>query len=83
MDTVAISGSAVTLTLASAFRPGDTLTVSYTKPGTNPIKDASSNANEADSLAETTVTNNLAATAPDAPPTLTRHGRCPRPGHSE
>ena len=28
VDTVAISGSAVTLTLASAFRPGDTLTVS-------------------------------------------------------
>ena len=70
VDTVAISGSAVTLTLASAFRPGDTLTVSYTKPGTNPIKDASSNANEADSLPETAVTNNLAATAPDAPGSL-------------
>ena len=67
VDTVAISGSAVTLTLASAFRPGDTLTVAYTKPGTNPIKDASSNANEADSLAETAVTNNLADTAPEAP----------------
>ena len=43
VDTVAISGSAVTLTLASAFRPGDTLTVSYTKPGSNPIKDAADN----------------------------------------
>ena len=69
VDTVAISGSAVTLTLASAFRPGDTLTVAYSKPGTNPIKDAADN--EADSLAETTVTNNLAATAPDAPGTVT------------
>ena len=68
VDTVAISGSAVTLTLASAFRPGDSLTVSYTKPGTNPIKDAADN--EADSLAETAVTNNLAATAPEAPPSL-------------
>ena len=68
VDTVAISGSAVTLTLASAFRPGDTLTVSYTKPGSNPIKDAADN--EADSLAETTVTNNLAATAPEAPGSL-------------
>ena len=68
VDTVAISGSAVTLTLASAFRPGDTLTVSYTKPGSNPIKDAADN--EAASLAETTVTNNLAATAPDAPGSL-------------
>ena len=65
VDTVAISGSAVTLTLASAFRPGDTLTVAYSKPGTNPIKDAADN--EAASLPETTVTNNLAATAPDAP----------------
>ena len=69
VDTVAISGSAVTLTLASAFRPGDTLTVSYTKPGSNPIKDAADN--EAVSLAETTVTNNLAATAPEAPSTFT------------
>ena len=68
VDTVAISGSAVTLTLASAFRPGDTLTVAYSKPGTNPIKDAADN--EADSLAETTVTNNLAATAPEAPGSL-------------
>ncbi len=68
VSTVAIAGSAVTLTLASAFRPGDTLTVSYTKPGTNPIKDAADN--EAVSLAETTVTNNLAATAPDAPGSL-------------
>ena len=69
VDTVAISGSAVTLTLASAFRPGDALTVSYAKPGSNPIKDAANN--EAVSLAETTVTNNLAATAPDAPGSLT------------
>ena len=51
VDTVAISGSAVTLTLASAFRPGDTLTVAYSKPGTNPIQDASNN--EAAALHET------------------------------
>ena len=54
--------------LASAFRPGDTLTASYAKPGSNPIKDAANN--EAVSLAETTVTNNLAATAPEAPGNL-------------
>ena len=65
VDTVGISSSAVTLTLASAFRPGDALTVSYAKPGSNPIQDAANN--EAVSLAETTVTNNLAATAPEAP----------------
>ena len=69
VDTVAISGSAVTLTLASAFRPGDTLTVAYSKPGTNPIKDAADN--EAASLPETTVTNNLPATAPEAVASLT------------
>ena len=70
VDMVEISGSVVTLTLASGFRPGDTLTVSYTKPGSSPIRDASSNANEAASLTETTVTNNLAATAPEAPGNL-------------
>ena len=69
VDTVAISGSAVTLTLASAFRPGDTLTVAYSKPGANPIKDAADN--EAASLPETTVTNNLPATAPEAVASLT------------
>ena len=69
VDMVAISGSDVTLTLASAFRPGDTLTVAYAKPGSNPIKDAADN--EAVSLAETTVTNLLAATAPEAPGTVT------------
>ena len=73
VDTVAISGSAVTLTLASAFRPGDTLTVAYSKPGTNPIKDAADN--EAASLPETTVTNNLAATAPEAPGNLAARRR--------
>ena len=36
VDTVAISGSAVTLTLASAFRPGDTLTVSLYEAGEQP-----------------------------------------------
>ena len=69
MDTVAISDSAVTLTLASAFRPGDTLTVAYSKPGTNPIKDAADN--EAASLPETTVSNTLPATAPEAVASLT------------
>ena len=68
VNTVAISGSDVTLTLASAFRPGDELTVAYTKPGTNPIKDAADN--EAVSLAETAVTNNIPATAPEAPGSL-------------
>ena len=64
VDTVQIIDSVVRLTLDSVFRAGDTLTVSYTTPGSNPIKDAAGN--EAVSLAETMVTNNLKA-APDAP----------------
>ena len=53
-----ISGSVVTLTLASAVTAGQTLTVSYTKPSTNPIKDLSGKA--ADSFTE--------ENAPTAPP---------------
>ena len=52
-----------------ALRPGETVTVSYTKPSSNPLKDAADN--EVESFTDQTVTNTLAATAPDAPPTLT------------
>ena len=62
------AGTGILLTFDAAVRPGETVTVSYSKPGTNPIKDAADN--EADSLAETMVTNNLAATAPEAPRSL-------------
>ena len=62
------SGTVIILGVDPAIRPGETVTVSYTKPGTNPIKDAADN--EAASLAETTVVNNLAATAPEAPGNL-------------
>ena len=58
----------ITLTLGSTFRPGDTLTVSYAVPSTNPIQDASNN--EAAAFTDEAVTNNLAATAPDAPGNL-------------
>ena len=37
---VSISGSTVTLRLRSAVTAGDTVTVSYTTPGSNPIQDA-------------------------------------------
>ena len=50
---VSISGSVVTLTLASAVTPGQTVTVSYAKPTTNPLKDLSSR--EADSFDDRTV----------------------------
>ena len=57
---VAIAGSAVTLTLASAVTAADTVTVSYTAPsgaGANPIRDASANHNAAAGLSNQPVTN--------------------------
>ena len=53
------------------IRPGETVTVSYTKPtgtGAMPLKDAANN--ETASFTDFAVDNNLAATAPEAPPTL-------------
>ena len=55
---VAISGSAVTLTLASAVTAGQTVTVSYAVPTNNPIQDAAGN--DADALTNQAVTNNTA-----------------------
>ena len=83
---VAVAGSAVTLTLASAVTAGQTVTVSYTK-GTNPLKDLASN--DAPGLTDQAVTNNTAPTnfaarvgnaqvvlswdAPDSASGVTRH----------
>ena len=58
----------LTLGPTQGMRPGDTVTVSYTKPSSNPLKDAADN--EVDSFTDQAVTNNLAATAPDAPGSL-------------
>ena len=55
VSNVAVSGTTVTLTLASAVTPGQTVTVSYT-PGTNPVQDTSGNA--APALTNRAVTNN-------------------------
>ena len=60
---VSISGSTVTLRLRSAVTAGDTVTVSYTAPGANPIKDDA--ALEAPSFTDEPVTNNT----PNAPAT--------------
>ena len=56
VSNVAVSGSTVTLTVSPAAAPGETVTVSYTAPGNNPIQDASGNA--ADGLSNQAVTNN-------------------------
>ena len=62
VGSVAVAGSAVTLTLASAVTAGQTVTVSYTK-GTNPLKDLASN--DAPGLTDEAVRNSR--TAPAAP----------------
>ena len=55
---VALSGRTVTLMLASAVASGDVVTVSYTAPVANPIRDALGNA--AVNLADGAVVNNTA-----------------------
>ena len=68
---VDVSGSAVTLTLAAAVTPGDTVTVSYT-PGTNPIQDEAGN--DAAALSGQAVTNNTADTIAPVLSTATVNG---------
>ena len=63
---VRISGSTVVLTLGSAARQGETITVTYTKPDSNPIKDDAGL--ELDSFSRAAVTNGSTVTAdPDDP----------------
>ena len=50
---VSIAGEVVTLTLATAITSGQTVTVSYTKPSSNPIKDLSGK--EADAFTDRNV----------------------------
>ena len=67
VNTVAISGMMVTLTLSQAVTSGDTVTVGYTAPGTNPVQDVAGN--DAADLTTRSVTNNTPA-ADTTPPTL-------------
>ena len=55
-DPVAVSGRTVTLTLAAAVSQGETVTVSYAIPATNPIRDESEN--NAAARTNLSVTNN-------------------------
>ena len=69
--TILASPPAIQLNLplaVDAVRPGETVTVSYTKPGTNPLRDAANN--QTASFTDFPVANNLAATAPEAPGNL-------------
>jgi uncharacterized repeat protein (TIGR02059 family) len=66
---VAISGARVQLTMASAVKSGDAISVSYTKPATNPLQTPSGAA--AVSISSQFVTNNLITPTKDAPITVT------------
>ena len=81
VDAVALSGSAVELTLASAVASGETVTVGYTVPaGANaaPLKDSSGNA--AASFTGEAVTNETEAPANSAPTGLPAITGTPRVG---
>ena len=59
-SSVAVSGKTVTLTLATAVTNGQTVTVDYTKPTSDPVKDKSGN--EAEGFTNQSVTNNTPST---------------------
>ena len=65
---VTISGSTVTLRLRSPVTAGDTVTVSYTAPGANPIKDDA--ALEAPSFTDEPVFNNTPNAEPTGKPVI-------------
>ncbi|MFZ2285572.1 MAG: right-handed parallel beta-helix repeat-containing protein, partial [Bacteroidales bacterium] len=69
INTVTISGSKVTLTLASQVIYGDAVTVSYTMPSSNPLQ--TSEGARAVSLISQTVKNNCVAPNPTPDPTPT------------
>ena len=62
---VAVSGSTVALTLSSAVTPGQTVTVSYAVPSTNPVQDAAGN--DLAALSSQAVTNNTRTAANTVP----------------
>jgi uncharacterized repeat protein (TIGR02059 family) len=66
VSSVAVVTNKVQLTLSSAIKYGDIITVSYTKPATNPLQtDAGGSAA---SFSSKTTTNNVASTSKDALP---------------
>lgn len=65
INTVAISGTKVTLTLSSAVVYGDAVTVAYTKPSANPLQ--TSSGGQAASITAQTVTNKVNSVNPANP----------------
>jgi uncharacterized repeat protein (TIGR02059 family) len=62
VNTVAVSGAKVQLTLASPIIYGNVVTVSYTKPSANPLQTTSGG--QAITISSQTVTNNVNSTIP-------------------
>jgi uncharacterized repeat protein (TIGR02059 family) len=62
INTVAISGTKVLLTLSSPVVYGNTITVAYTKPSSNPLQ--ATTAGQAATLSAQSVTNNVKAILP-------------------
>ena len=67
VNSVAVSGTKVTLTLANPVVYGDAVTIAYTKPSTNPLQTAAGG--QAESFPAKTVTNNLTAPV-NSPPLI-------------
>ncbi|MGA2408631.1 MAG: SwmB domain-containing protein, partial [Bacteroidales bacterium] len=64
VNSVSISGSNVLLTLASAIKFGDIITVSYTKPANNPLQTVTGG--QAASISAKSITNNIINPIKDA-----------------
>ena len=63
-----VSGMTATVTLGEAVAHGETVTVSYTKPGANPLRDTA--ANEADGFTDQAAVNLTPAESDTTPPAL-------------
>ncbi len=61
VSSVTVSGTKVFLTLSSPVAAGNSITVAYTKPATNPVQTTAGG--QADSFSARNVTNNVAAVA--------------------
>lgn len=68
VNSVTVSGSKVTLTLASPVKYGEAVTVAYTRPSSNPLQTPQGGV--AETFTAKSVTNNVAAPA-NKPPTIT------------
>ena len=66
VSSVAVSGTKVSLTLASPVAYGNTITVAYTAPGSNPLQ--TSAGGKAASISAQSVTNKVSAPPPPPPP---------------